>query len=293
MSRQCACGRPTDVVACTRCADRLAELLADVPALVVELDTTIARLARSGPGGRRGSETPLPYHPIAAEALTHLRSVLSGYAAVIAKERSLPLLLEAARQARAWSGRAVVPTPPPTDYATLAARWLLTHLQTLRKVDAFPLVLDTVFLAHRDGWRACDRAPDRAYAGPCDGLGSVVVDTDLPAPCGYDLLADPEWVTVTCRTCSIEYDVALRRQWMLDDLREYLGSSRQVSRIVSALGVKVSESTVRVWVHRGKLQPRGWERNDLTGQPRPLYRVADIIAVAAGQAVDYGTEEAS
>jgi hypothetical protein len=292
MSRQCACGRPTDVVACNRCADRLAELLADIPALVVELDTTIARLGRSGPGGRRGRETPLPYHPNAAEALTHLRSVLSGYAAVIAKERSLPLLLEAARQARAWSGRAVVPTPPATDYAVLAGRWLLNNLQTLRKVDQFPVILDAVFLAHRDGWRACDRAPDRAYAGPCDGLGSVVVDTELPEPCGYDLLADPEWVTVRCRTCGHEYDVALRRQWMLDDLREFLGSAEWVSTAVASCGVKVPAATIRQWKKRGKIQPRDWTVG-LTGQPQPLYLVADVIAVAAGQAVDYGTEEAS
>lgn len=289
--RVCACGHPTDVVACRRCGDRLAELLHDVPALVVELNTTIARLGRSGPAGRRSSETPLPYHTAASEALTHLTSILTGHAAVVAKERSIPLLLEAMKQARVWSGRAVTPTPPATDKATLASRWMLNNLNTLRKVAQFPIILEAVYVAHRDAWRACDRPRDRVFAGPCDGVGTVHAEN--PEPCGYDLLADPEWATIVCGVCSNEYDIALRRQWMLDELREQLGSSRWVSKVVTALGVRVSDSTIRVWVHRGKLQPRDWASDRLTSQPRPLYLVGDIIAIAAGQTIDYGTEEAS
>lgn len=290
--RVCACGHPTDVVACRRCADRLAELLGDVPALVVELNTTIARLGRSGPSERRSAETPLPYHTAASDALTHLSSVLAGYAAVTAKERSLPLDLEPVKTAQRWAGRAVTPTPPATDCATLAARWLLRHGKHLAKMDAFPIILDAVFVAHRDAWRACDRPRDRAFAGPCDGTGSINVQPDIE-PCGFDLLADPEHVTVMCRTCGYEYDIGLRRQWMLDDLRVQLGSSRWVSRVVTALGVKVSDSTIRSWAHRGKLQPREWAADQLTSQVRPQYLVADILALAAGQTIDYSTEEAS
>jgi hypothetical protein len=289
--RVCACGHPTDVVACRRCADRLAELLGDVPALVVELNTTIARLGRSGPSERRSSETPLPYHTQASDALTHLTSVLVGHAAVVAKERSIPLLLEAMKKAAVWSGRAVIPTPPATDRATLASRWLLNNLNTLRKVDQFQTILDAIHDAVRDARHAIDRPRDRVFAGPCDGADTIHVDN--PEPCGYDLLADPERPTTVCRVCGIEYDVALRRQWMLDDLKERLGSSRWVSKVVTTLGVKVSDSTIRVWVHRGKLQPRAWATDPLTSTVRPQYLVGDILAIAAGQTIDYGTEEAS
>jgi hypothetical protein len=286
MTRECSCGRPTDLFGCEVCGEALGKLLAGVPALVVELDTTIARLGRSAPGAGKSSETPLVFNPKASETLAHLRSVVKTWAAHVAVHQGIPLVLTpAAKAEQRWSGRAVIPAPAVVDQATLAARWLLTNFKLVRRIEAWPNLYATITDAVWAARRAIDRPADKTFAGPCDGVGSVhVTDVD---PCGYDLLADPEWTTIRCG-CGHEYDVALRRQWMLDDLRYRLGSSRWVSRTVTALAAKVSESTVRVWAMRRKLQPRDWLSSVKEGgQPRPQYLVNDVLIVATGGTVDY------
>lgn len=282
------CGRTTDLFGCRVCADILADQLGDVPALTGELEITTVRLHRLGGKEQRGGETPLAFHAEASDTQWALANTLGTWASLIAEERGL--ILDLARQRAVppsrWSGRAVIPKRPPNDVASLAARWLLKHLQSLRSSESFGELCDEVVNAIRGARRVIDRRGDRRYAGPCDGLGAIEVDGE--APCGTGLYAEPEGQWVSCWTCGREYDVALRRQWMLDDLREYLGSSQQVARICTSLGVKVAESTVRMWVKRGKLQPRDWVpsmKDD--GKPKPLYRVADILVVATGQIVDF------
>lgn len=286
MTRQCGCGRPTDLYGCRVCVDKVAERLGDVPALVADLDTTLTRQARMTAHSGRSRETPLVYHEGASEARTVLSVVVVSWAVLVAKHLGATLDLTVRPVARTWSGRAVTPTPAP-DRTVLAARWLVRHMKDLARHEQWPSLEREVTVAVRDARRAIDRPSDRVYAGPCDGNGTVHVDL-RGEPCGLDLLADPDWVTIRCHTCSNEYDITLRRDQMLEEIRAYFWPTRDVARLCRMLGVKVTEERIWQWKHRGKLLPRGWTEE---AKPRPLYSVDDVITVAAGGTVDY--EEAS
>ena len=286
MTRQCGCGRPTELYGCPKCVDHLAETLGDVPALAVELDTTLTRQARMTAHSGRSRETPLVFHQGASEARTVLSVVLVSWAVLVAKHLGAVLDLEPKPVTRTWTGRAVTPTPAP-DRTTLAARWLLAHLKDLARMYQWGEIHRQVTDAVRDARRAIDRPADRVYAGPCDGNGTIHVEL-VADPCGLDLLADPDWATIRCHTCSNEYDIQLRRDWMLEAVRGYVGYGKDVSRICRMLGLKITEPLIRKWRQRGKLHPRQWSEDDI---PRPLYAVDDVITIAAGGTVDY--EEAS
>jgi hypothetical protein len=289
VTRQCACGRPTDLYGCQTCSDYLAKQLGDVPALVVELTTTLTRQGRTTSGGGRSSETPLVFYPPASETQRKLQDKLVTWALHIATHYGPALSLEPpAKTEQRWAGRSVTPVPPAVDKATLAARWLLRNVKSIRRAERYREIHYDITRAVGDARWVIDRRADRIYVGVCDGAHSVRVDD--PEPCGTGLFADREWVTVQCGVCGIEYDIELRRQRMLDEVRLQEGSSVWVSRTLAALGMRVPDGTIRKWVERGKLQPRNWAFPEGRA-PRPLYRVDDVIAVAAGQAVDY--EEAS
>lgn len=80
----CRCGRPTRDAAyvCDDCLGRLNQSLGDVTWLSAELDTTISRskgVDYTSRGGARDSETPMPYHPSAAEAGRDLKAILVSW----------------------------------------------------------------------------------------------------------------------------------------------------------------------------------------------------------------------
>lgn len=118
-----------------------------------------------------------------------------------------------------------------------------------------------------------DRAPDLLYVGPCLAeVGTV----DVPRECGADMYVEIDAPVVTCPACRLEYDVAERRDWLLLEAKDVLAHAEWIGRAVTALGVPVSPSMIRGWKARGRLIVRGVDRED-----RPLYRVGDVIDVAA------------
>jgi hypothetical protein len=88
---QCACGKPApDATVCTSCETRLAVALGDVPALVDELDTTLARQGRGGKGVgyvHSSPTRPLPYDPKASDAAGHLKAVLVSWVRLVQEDR--------------------------------------------------------------------------------------------------------------------------------------------------------------------------------------------------------------
>lgn len=254
----CARPMPSQVSLCPACVAELEQALGDVPALADELQVTLTRQARLGDGGR-SSTTPIPFDPRASETAWVLRNTLVGWV----RELRIP----------GERGR------PPDDTLPSMSRWLLRHVDRIRTHEAADEAHDEITTAVQQTYHVIDRPADRTYAGPC-------THTESGETCGADLYARPGVAETVCRLCGSEYRVEDRQAWMRGQLEDHLGSSSYVAMVATGLGVKVSPSTVRMWVLRHKLHPRHHAPPRTPGgDPQPLYRVGDVIAVAAGQEI--------
>lgn len=294
MTQLCASGDgvPTETVICKKCTELLASslsalavgprqrvrvyLLEDggqrrevdhLQGLVADLDDTIARLTSTAVGigvASRSAETPIPYHQAASKLGVQLRrDVLNWAQRFAAANDHLEFVAATTQDMARWMAMFPNLLAMHPEAGAMAA-CLLDRISEVR--------------------RMVDRRPDRVYVGPCDGAGAD--DVKGVEPCGSDLLAEPGLSWCRCNVCGREYHVKQRRDWLLASLEDHMGNSAYVSMVVTGLGVKVSASTIREWVRRKKLRPAYWAPPATPdGKPRPMYRVGDVVDVAAGRTV--------
>lgn len=238
------------------------------PGLYEELETTLARQHKLGSTsvGKISSTSgkPILFHEAASETKWMLENTVTTWARDFAET---------------YTHLTLTATTTPE-----AAAWMATFPALLAEHPAASELFDQITSAVHRAHQVIDRLSDRVYVGPCDGYGAE----DVPGfePCWSDLFTKPGLSWARCNVCSREYHVQSRRDWMLASLEDMLGSSTEVADICTALGVKVSSSTIRMWVKRKKLRPHSWvPAKGEDAKDRPVYRVGDVVAVAAGQEV--------
>jgi hypothetical protein len=236
------------------------------PGLYEELIVTLARQHKLGGATGKTSgntEKPVLFHEGASEVRWALDNTISTWARDVAETYQMALTATTTVEAADW----------------LASR--VTHLSGHPAADE--LHDEITSIVHRVR-QVIDRMADRVYIGPCDGQGAD--DVEGFEPCGSSLFGKPGLSWARCSVCGREYHVQARRDWLLASLEDHMGSSTYVAMVASGLGVKVAASTIRMWVKRKKLYPRHWAPPPKPGgNPRPLYRVGDVVAVAAGNEV--------
>jgi hypothetical protein len=273
VTHDCACSRPIHDTAtvCPHCGYLLDAALAEVVAyrgLAYDLDVALAKQARLGSSSTaapapvepqaKGAGTlkpsPLPYHAGASNASTRLRTALSVWANVIAKETD-----------------AFAP-PAKNEILTLAeiATWLRPRVGWLRYHEAGQEAVDGICDAVSAAWRVVDRPRERLYAGPCD--------------CGADLYARLDAEYVTCRAEAHEdgplaWPVEERRRWLLRSAEDVLATTTEISRALTRYAQPVTPSAIRGYVARKRLFVKG-ERME-NGRAVPLYRLGDVLAIVA------------
>lgn len=117
MSSNCACGQPApEAFLCKTCTERLRRALGDLPALIEDLDTTLARQGVIGAQGEgkptKKDAQPLPQHIGASEVATYLRQTLVWAIKYLTEARGIVEL--------------------PADNPTSMARWLLKYCDSIR-----------------------------------------------------------------------------------------------------------------------------------------------------------------
>jgi len=238
--------RPTDgAVLCGGCVAKLVTRLGYVPSLVEELEVTITkqdRVGGRGGGGGQSFEPPSPFNERASDVRTQLRDRLSSWARAVAEH----------------SGGVVPYTPDARGTAVLAARWLAEHPWSVAGYPAAGDLFEEVSDDVRAAFQCIDRPPLATFAGRCD--------------CGGLLYARPGHGLAACRTCGLTYGVQEMREWMLGELEHREGTATEVSAILSAVGIRISYTTIHRWHARGYL-------GRVDGY-RPIYRVGDVAAVA-------------
>lgn len=244
------CDQPLPVgdnsTACPACWTDLLNHLAQVPALVDELNTTITRqTAVAGRSGPKTSETPLPYHPAASDALRCLESRLNATLA------------------------AADPTEPrqPAGNAPQTALKLIRRLPQLRNRDDAHTHITQLNQAIRDSWRIIDRPADLVYQGPCGATLDGVT-------CTADLWAKPGDPWARCRICGATFDTGERSRWFIEALRPTLVSAREACHLIAVHGEgNIRQEQISRWKARGMLQPR--QHDPATGVE--MFLLGDLI----------------
>lgn len=182
MSSTCPCGKPApDAFLCKACTEQLRRALGDLPALLEDLDIT---LARQGTGSHsEGKPTkkdaqPMSIHVGAAEVASDLRYKLATSVRYLTEQRGIVDL--------------------PADNPLSMAHWLLKHVDSIRLDPAGPdiasdihaitsTIMDVIDLPKMRGRFKVGMCPDL----PCPGE----VWVHLPA----EDLDEP--ATMMCRAC--------------------------------------------------------------------------------------------
>jgi hypothetical protein len=225
----------------------MSALLASLPVLLDELDTTITRQSRmtADQGGSRATERPLPFAYEASKAHAALAESLARWAGAYGVARF---------------GTGIARSGAPRA----CARFLAAMLPAVcRHPDAGQMLNELGRHAER-AKRMIDRPPDVVFVGICSAGG-----------CDRDLYAQVEAPTITCPQCGTRHDVAVRREIMLRAVQDELATTVEIVRAVAAYGpddAVLRVATVSKWRQRGRLMVKGVSRRG-----EPLYRVGDVL----------------
>lgn len=240
------CGNPpVNGYLCKRCAKTLMKDLSALPWLLRDLRVTIAKQDRiSEPSVRGGGESPLPMRIDPIEARRDLHATLAAWAQHIAGKLN--------------------GLPPGVVWTEIRlAAFLLGHMRIILTDFAAGQLADEVGNAVMRIQRAIDQPPEMVYAGPCDD-------------CGWDLYAHPSKGDVECRNpeCAAKYDIAARREWLLDKVEYQLCTATELSKALAGLLQRpLTASMIRNYASRGRLT----QHPPHPSKPRePTYRVGDV-----------------
>jgi hypothetical protein len=261
----------------------LEKILAEMPAQLSELQTTITRQARAGGSGGGGhtkaASQPLPIDLRAAHLADLARNGLVSDIRHLCESRGLrvPQIKDAGR-------------PVPT--ADLA-RWLHGHIEAIRQDQLAGEILSGL----KDLQHALANAVDnhgKRYAGPCTAMVMVAVTVSdgtvkaellaEPRVCDQPLFSRPGASTIRCNArdedtnellgCGKEYPASERVQWALDQAQDDMARPAVIASALRNAGYHVTEGQIRLMAKRQKLF--AW-REDAEG--KPLYRVGDVLDI--------------
>lgn len=272
---------------CWPCARRLRGTLTSLAGLLAELETTTCRQTSSSPpwdddGGHSASK-PVPFDLKASEAALTLRTSLKGWIRVLADELApecqhascgpqRPACDRSEAHVRLWVN--VLTTGP--------AEWLAERIEDVRMRDWAEVAYDEIREAARNGWKAIDRPPERAYAGHCSAEWQA---DDGPVICGSPMYGRMDHSDVRCPACGSVYDVVECRRAMLDAAADWLVTSGEASRALTKLGDPVTPEVIRQ--RRKRARDHGQDPAPVQGythEGRPRYRLGDLVALVRGAA---------
>jgi len=283
------CGKPIhdNAYICGPCGQTLTKALNHIADLHSELDVTLTRQARIGstngaPPPPPEVDTdpqpknvilwgvavqPLPFHLGASKVAQDVGNTISTWARVILEERGMEL--------------PPIPEPPigpvcnPTECkhesctvirwhvreseTVHAAKFIAGYVWWLRRRPEAPEAYSDLLAVASQLERIIDNPPTLKYAGPCN-------------VCRKDLYVREGAGVVECRPCGMTYDMAGRREWLLEAAEDRLERAAHIARAVSDLGSPISADRIRVWAMRKRLFSHAADN-----MGRPLYRIGDVM----------------
>jgi hypothetical protein len=204
---------------CRRCVTRAERAIADLPALLAELDNTIGRQASGSNNGSTRPGSQLPINLSAMEKRNHAQLVTVTAFEIGYRPRPANLV--------------------GTVYAVLADPSLMQY-----RPDG-PDLAKSIHRAVSEWRAAIDHHEDKVFAGNC-------------TECKTPMHTQPNSKTFKCAKCDVEYDTATELRYVLDEIRETLWPLKLIRQYAAtSLDVSINDATVRSWRHRGQLVGRG------------------------------------
>lgn len=283
----CKCGRPTSgAILCVRCQKTLAVALVNVAAYYDDLTTVSTKQVRYG-SSTAGKGSVGKTQPLVADARflevtgdgTQVR--WNAWATVVAWARTVmeeqPPLHEpacvsclhiscAAVRRRRWPRNTI---RSMVAYFDRQFRWIVAE----RWAEDF---LDEMLETERQLRRMIDRPADRWYAGRCSASNPADPEG---SECPADLYAKADNGTIECSVCGSQHDVAARRDFLLEEAKDYLVTATEAAQALLAWTDYDGSETklvdrIRKWRDRDKLEVQ--EVTSLAGRDRHLYRLGDV-----------------
>lgn len=275
------CTKPTaGAHICRACETTLAYALANIAAYYDDLRTVAERRTRYGAQAGKpsiGKTQPLPVDMRFVDTANHggagrgtalaedARNTLVGWCRATREHnptRTGPACRDACLHTTCAGVRR---TTPPADTVPSMVRYLARMTPAILREDWIGDMLDELLYLEKRLRRFVDRPAERWYAGKCD--------------CGVDLYAQADRGTVRCTGCDAEYEVALRRDFLLREAEDYLVTATEAARALIAwtdYDGTVDKLTDRIgkWRDRDQLEVR--DVTSLNGRDRHLYRLGDI-----------------
>ena len=233
------CTRTTDLHLCTPCATNLADLLAELPWLLHQLDITLCRrdhLNSGGPG-----HTHVDANPINVGAMELMRQASATLHAIaldvseIHASEQIPALVNA--------------SPP------LIAAWLRGNVGAIanhpKAGEHYKAIEKLVGDPNPGPLHAAINRPATRFAGPCPTIRAHDRD-GAPVRCGTTLWAHDDDVHTTCTRCGtpIHVEENIRRAAMLRDLLP----AEVILDVLENLGEPVRPETLYGWITSGRLR---------------------------------------
>lgn len=266
MTDLCGCSRPlTGGALCTYCGDELTQLAAELPAMIGLLYDHMGgqvRFNASTGGGRSQKSTKDEHGDTSIETGLDLPSNATTASSLLKSylRRTTRLLMDAG---------AAHPIRLPADELNPMARFLYTHLDTLRRLpDVYDLKEELRRLTARL-MRLVDKPVERLYAGVCSN------PTDK-GDCPEDLYAFHGSKVIVCHKCGHRHAAEDRQRTMRAVAEEMHLTAKEIRAIVPTLmGTPLNPATFRKWKSRGKISVVG----QLPGTEEDLFRCGDVIAL--------------
>lgn len=250
-----------DAFACTECANTARTDLHTIAEFLPWCDDKRARRrSRLFIGSHiANAEQGLPFDPRVTRTLDPIRNNLTTWARLVLDESEGPT--------------------EPGDDLTGITLWLAGNCDWIATKRPWAHEAFTSFEANALALtRLFDRPPDKIYVGSCRADSGEY-------ECREALYADSGASYVACPRCGTQHDVYERRQQLAGAVDSYLGTAREISRLLRlTLGEYVNERMIRAYARHGLIQPRGTRREyDKHGRPHDatLWRIGAVREAAA------------
>lgn len=260
---------PQDARICGDCLGLLAGVLADVPALLTDLDLartkTVSFVERGTRAGDAPAEatTPLPWSEAASKADRRLRDALRAAAAALGL---------------------------PEGPAALNARRLSGRLPVLARREDGPEWAARISAAVASAHRAIDRPPSPWYYGPCPQCGRDLYTERVvePARDGGQAKPDGPESEVRCPAegCGYRASLSAHRLAQLDAGDDRMLTVGELVGAITSAGESVTRDQINSWIRREGLPrerrtlPRLTAAGQLTHTEVYVYRLGDVRRLA-------------
>ena len=220
----CQAQTPEGITLCHNCTTQLEQILNTLPDLLLEAETTMARMDRIGQSHGGNTRTREGINLEALDRVREVQALLTSWAQMIFDTCD-------AQGTRIRNGLSSVEI-------------LKEHMPIIRTHDWAADCLNELNKAHHRLCACIDTPPNNRTYGTC-----------LEPECNGTIRGHVGHKTARCKECGFTYPAAQLLAMRLADAHEHPAPLATIIRALDAADTPIKLKTAKTWVERGKLKP--------------------------------------